>query len=182
MQSPPRHQRSGRRTCSGSSPDNGFPPRLVVDDACLRCSRLFLPGEITRVVIGGAAAKHRAVALTICAPCVREPGSELDVVIGGTVYVPGRPGRTWPRYVGTTGCDGFLKLARLENGAFRVGLHRGHAEVWTAEQVAMLGQAALRGVYSHDLSLYGSRELFPDGWGVVEVQFVDLRVPAPLCR
>jgi hypothetical protein len=118
------------------------------------------------------------VALTICATCLREPTTGLDLVMGGTVYVPGRAGRTWPRYLGTTGCQGFLKVARLENGISRVGLHRGDAEVWTPEQVECLGPHAGDGVYSRDFSLYGPRALLFDGWEQVEVRFLDLRAPA----
>jgi hypothetical protein len=153
---------------------------VVLDDACLRCSRPFASGETTSVVKGGPSAKFHDIAVVVCAACVHP--SDRDVLVAQTVYFPGPGPRTWPRYVGTVGCEGFLKVSRLENGVYRLGLHRGHAEVWSAGDVERLGPMAHTGVYSPAYELYGSPDVIPNGIRQAEVRFLDCRTPEPFER
>jgi hypothetical protein len=158
-------------------------PRHFMDDACLRCSRLYDHGENCVVVRGGPNARYRLVGLLVCRACVYPPTDQLDEPLAQSFYVagPGTRVRTWPRYIGLTGIEGYVKLARLANGVYRVGLHRGHAEVWSAAEIdahgrPRPGQAPME--YSRDYQCYATPGLLARGIPEVERRFVDLRFPA----
>ncbi len=149
-----------------------------VSDECLRCGRTFLDQEVTRLVRGGPNAKYHDVGLIVCEGCVSR---DYDVVIGLGIYrrtaAMTAEGR-WPRYVGHAGVAGYARVSRLDNGVFRVGLHRGHVEVWTAAEVQAYRAGSRPAMaYSREYRLYGSADLFPDGHQDVEQRFVDLSQP-----
>ena len=151
-----------------------------LSDACLRCGREFKNGESCLVVFGGPDAKYREVGLVICCDCFQ--GEKLDKVMLSDVYLRKQAGTTWPRYYGSYSVEGWAKVSRLSNGTYRIGLHRGHVEVWTKEMVQTLGNRLEPGVmgYSKDYGLYGPKSL---GDFIVhteeEIRFVDLTEPEP---
>ena len=173
---------------------NATPPAEVfphfLDDVCLRCGRVFRHHELCLVVYGGPQAKYRDVGLVVCRTCYQ--GEELDTVRDCTIYgapkqfIKGQP----PKYYGQAGTTGYAKLSRLEDGSFRLGLHRGHVEVWTEEMVkSPAGQLAVEHpehmAYATGSLLYGSVEFFRaqrmPHLSCVEVRFVDLLHPeAPI--
>jgi len=160
-----------------------IPPHFV-SDVCLRCGREFRHGEACLVVFGGPDARYRDVGLVICRDCFQ--GEQLDKILTFTTYViRGGEGVTWPRYCGSYGVDGWAKVSRLSNGAYRVGLHRGHVEVWPKESVETTASFVKSHVgemgYSKDYGLYGPKSL---GDFIVhteeEIRFVDLTKPEPM--
>ena len=127
------------------------------------------------MVAGGPAARYREV----CGVCRADDDLDLTVMkmpfklpllrpVGGAL--------TWPILSGAGQVDGYAKVARLSNGAFRVGLHRGHVEVWTPAQVEKLRSADPSEMgYSADYGLYGPMQLLgPTAHRQVEVRFVRL--------
>ena len=85
------------------------------------------------MVVGNDNAKYKVVGLVVCEDCI---SAEFDQRVGLWVSKESGPldnPRDWtpPMYVGEGGVDGYAKLTRLDNGVYRLGLHRGHVEVWT---------------------------------------------------
>ena len=160
-------------------------PPYFLSDACLRCGREFRDGEVCLVVFGGPDAKYKDVGLVICDDCLQ--GERLDKIMARSIYVCTTPPAelTWPVYAGSYGIEGFAKVSRLSNGTYRVGLHRGHVEVWSRELVETTGSFAKSHVgemgYSKDYGIYGRKSLLGDG--IVhteeEIRFVDLSKPEP---
>ena len=125
----------------------GIWPNRLVADYCIRCSKLFKDGQIAALVQGNAQAQYRDLAIEVCRECVLA-AFDVRVALVKCLYDDGNRGfSVWPNYGGSAPMPGFLKLARLENGVIRVGLHRGHAEVWTVRKSRRrhLGQGACRG-------------------------------------
>ena len=153
-----------------------------ISDACLRCGRGFRDGEACLVAFGGPDSRYKDVGLTICRDCFQ--GERLDKIAFVTVYFRRQEGTAWPRYCGSCGVTGWAKVSRLSNGAYRVGLHRGHVEVWSRDLVETTGSFAKSHVgemgYSKDYGIYGPRSL---GDLIVhteeEIRFVDLMKPEP---
>lgn len=153
-----------------------------ISDACLRCGREFRNGETCLVAFGGPDAKYKDVGLTICRDCFQ--GERLDKILFRTVYFRGHGGMAWPRYCGTSAVTGWAKMSRLSNGTCRIGLHRGHVEVWSRESVETTGSWAKSHVgemgYSRDFLCYGPKALGSlIEYVEEEVRFVDLSKPEP---
>ena len=66
---------------------------------------------------------------------------------------------------------GFAKVCMLDNGIPRVGLHRGHVELWSRNEVRSFG--GVKGSYTEDYGLYGESFYHT----VTEVQFYDMTHP-----
>jgi hypothetical protein len=157
-------------------------PLHFTHDACLRCGHAFGPGDEVLVVAGGPAARYREVGLAVCGEC--QADASLDRILMSGLYSrplhrPVGAPLTWPVLNGAGQVDGYAKVARLSNGAFRVGLHRGHVEVWSAAQVVKLRVADPTEMgYSADYGMYGPVALL--GRTAVrqdEVRFVRLSHP-----
>ena len=115
-------------------------PLTFVDSTCLRCARPLPPGRRCRLVRGGKAAEYRSIALVVCNACRQPPGWDVQVAKRSTPVAAGLGADCWPRYIGVGGIEGFAKVMRLDNGIYRVGLHRGHVEVWQLSEMRQYGQ------------------------------------------
>ena len=157
---------------------------MLVSDYCLRCCKPFQTFEVVAnvVAMGGG---NRQVVLQVCADCIHKG----DAAVAMSVYVRGGnvtdPDSMRPRVTGAP-LDGFVHLKLLDNGFWRVGLKRGHAEIWTKQEVdshlARVPTTATPMGYSHDYSLYGSMKVIgevPGAHAVVAEEFLDLRAPRP---
>lgn len=161
-------------------PFDGPLPTCIVSEQCVRCMRPFRNGEDTYVVRGGPSAKYRAVAIHVCKSCQFD--ASLDEPIAMTIFTKTRSGPpSAPTVAGQKGV-GFAKVNYLENGQWRIGLHRGHVEVYSAkERQEYLNAYGNNGVgsYSPDYAVYaaGPKEA-RSGWiGVVRSEFLDLSRP-----
>jgi hypothetical protein len=150
-------------------------PLHFAHDTCLRCSTRFAPGDTALVAFGGPEAVYREVGLVICQGCV--VSSALDLVVAEMEWVGSKTeSSSWPILVGEGDVDGYAKVSRLSNGAYRIGLHRGHVEVWSASEVMKYGRSDVSQMgYSPSYQLYGSVQLLgPDCHVQQEVRFVRL--------
>jgi hypothetical protein len=160
------------------------PPHLS-SDYCLRCLRPFLHGEAHPIVKGNQNARYRDIAIHICRDCM---APEVDEQTFFAVYYSAGPLQTTDRdkmrpiFTRNYPLAGYLRLNLLETGFWRVGLHRGHAEVWTAEDVGKYGHPPGQACYTKDGMFYGSLEAFPRDTVllVVSSEFLDLGKPTPL--
>ena len=146
--------------------------------------RPFQNREMCALVTGGPAAKYREVGINVCVPCVQDPEYDeqefLSVYLSRGPLPLDDPERMKPRFMSDRPLEGFLKLSLLDNGLWRVGFHRGHAEVWSGHQVEEFGQHAADFRYSSDYSLYGPAEVITgtDTHRVIRVEFLDMRAYA----
>jgi hypothetical protein len=160
-----------------------FPPALC-SDYCLRCMRPFRDGERSGLVSGGRHAKYRDVGINVCVGCIQ--GQDLDRQRAFSVYRSSGlplplhdPERIRPVYHSQRPVPGFVKLSLLNNGLWRVSLHRGHAEISSAADIEAAGgrDAGMGYRYSADYGLYGPPEMITDAGAhtVLRVEFLDLR-------
>ena len=158
-------------------------PRHFTHDACLRCCRQFKNKEVCFVVKGGSAAKYRDIALEICQSCFQ--GDAFDEIISSTVYVLTKPLASlgWPEYYGSSGIDGYARLGKLSNGVYRIAMHRGHVEVYTASEMERLRDVGKGDAgYSKNYQLYGWKSQLGDviTYTIEEERWVDLSKPEKL--
>ena len=160
--------------------ERDVPPHFCAD-YCLRCNRNFMNTEVCCLVTGGKEARYRDVGIIICKNCGQ--GSKFDRKILVSVYLkkPDAAGMIFaPRYVsGTSGVTGYAALNRLSCGSYRLGLHRGHVEVWSFDHIVQIKAPPGMG-YSKDFTLYGPTELVGTDHVVVESKFIDLIAPNKL--
>jgi len=78
--------------------------------------------------------------------------------------------------------DGFLKMSLLETGFWRIGLHRGHCEVWTDEEKSRYSDEGIEMAYQKGSLVYGASRIFKPGtfWKIVKVEFLNLGNPRQL--
>jgi len=147
-------------------------------DYCLRCCAMFRDGQVCCVVTGGPAAKYRRVGVIIDQECLQAP--ELDRQRLHTIYrhlhATALKTGYWPRYSGNpTTLQGYAKVSMLDNGLARVGMHRGHVEVWQHHEVwAWHGGL---GSYGEDYAVFSATPGLYHS--VVDVRFYDLAQPLP---
>lgn len=148
---------------------------------CLRCGTLFAEGQTILIVKGGPDAKYRTIGLAIDEACLQSPELDRLMLAGITEGLDG-PGPgigLWPCYVGApTYLQGYAKVSMLDNGVARVGLHRGHVEIWRKKEVLSFGGNL--GSYAEGYGMYcGGPGLFHS---VTEVRFYDLALPLAPAR
>lgn len=164
-----------------------MPPSLN-SDYCLRCMERFCNGQTCALVTGGPSAQYREIGLLVCPECMQEPAFDVQDFLSFYFRVEplplNDPERIKPRFQSSRPLEGFLKLSLLDNGLWRVGLHRGHAEIWSRDEVkgstwTDVDWTKLR--YSADYGLYGPAEMITGAGfhSVVRVEFLDLRAPYP---
>lgn len=159
-----------------------FPPALC-SDYCLRCMRPFRDGERCGLVTGGRSAKYRDVGINVCTGCIQDQDFDRQRAFSlyrssGLPLPLHDPERLRPVFHSRRPVPGFVKLSLLNSGLWRVGLHRGHAEIWCASDIDATGdpKADLGFRYSEDYSLYGPPEIItgPGAHTVLRVEFLDL--------
>jgi hypothetical protein len=153
-------------------------PLHFMADYCLRCCTMFRDGQVCCVVTGGPAAKYRRVGLIIDQECLQDATLDRQRFLSTYRHPNATALRTgyWPRYYGNpTTLQGYGKVSMLDNGLARVGLHRGHVEVWQRHEVrAWHGRL---GSYAEDYAVFSiSPGLYHS---VVDVRFYDLSKPFP---
>jgi hypothetical protein len=157
--------------------------RMLAHDSCARCSKDFKAKRGTALVvpINEELMPPPHIGIYVCETC---NDKSTDRVIGTSIYIPApgprRPER-WPVYYAPDGVPGFVKCARLDNGVVRIGLKRGHAEVWSQREVEAFGRTEPgRMAYSRTYGLYGPAEMFtPEGRHVVTAEhFINLAEPS----
>lgn len=156
--------------------------RFLSHDSCARCSIDFGVTLVASVVFPDD--NDDSVGIQVCGSCVMD-SQGVDIVAATSLYVaaanPRRP-EQWPLYYGHDGIEGFIKCSRLDNGIVRIGLIRGHAEIWTADEIERFGHPKIQMAYSPNYSLYGAAEMFkPNARHIVETtHFIDLSTPRQL--
>jgi len=161
------------------------PPYLSAD-YCLRCQRNYDNKETTVMVRPGPGARSRQnLALTVCLSCVDETGGIDNPVAEGKykLELRGEGGISWPIYRNDTHSRiwGFLHVASLDNGAYRIGLNQGHPEVWSRNQVESVLLKTAPGVFGYTPN-YASYELveYDNPAGLIkeeEIRIYDLSQP-----
>ncbi len=158
-------------------------PSHFQSDECLRCCKIFEDRAITNLVVpapGLFSGFHPPIGMLVCAGCLAE-GDAVAAI--GFYMTPGSgPVKALelkaPIYSGMKGWNGYAKLARLDNGHWRVGQKRGHVEIWDDRAVQELGDVP-RGEfgYTEHYELYGATRLGIFIHTEIERQFVNLRHP-----
>jgi len=150
----------------------------LTSDCCLRCFRLFKNGEICQVVRGGPNAKYRDLAILVHFDCLQE--DNYDVAIGVTRYIATARNRTNPiPFVYGRPMVGYVKVSHLDDGTWRIALHRGHAEIYAPKERASVEETWKNGpfgAYSPD-GLYSTVPLAGDWRKVVRLEWIDLSCP-----
>ena len=164
---------------------------VVADSSCIRCSQFYEPGEKVLTI------KNRQGGNEICIE-VHERCMEatVDQVVRtfdiSSEYTPPK-NRTWPKYIGGIPMKHsifdsqthkevglFLRMFRTDTGFFRLGLYRGHAEIWTEN---MTYQMPIEIVYCFNkgFTMCGPFAKMPDRTHkIVETKFVPLDSPIQL--
>ncbi len=151
-------------------------------DYCLRCCDPFHDGQGCHVVwpTPTSSVKYRDIGLELCDNCVLPCDRPifLSVYISSGLPLPLEdPNRMRPRFTSNRPLSGFLRLNLLDNGFWRVGLHRAYPEVWTKnERIKSRYQPGLG--YSRNYELFGPLEILGEGaHAILESGFIDLAKP-----
>lgn len=162
-----------------------IPPHLVAD-YCLRCLGDYKDGDRCHLMVGAWRGAPN-LGIVICPHC-RGP---LDSLRSITLYKLDNPGgRPELRYYAPTGAateDGYVRVNCLANGYCRIGMKRGHAEVWREEEIKQFGGPTTPFGYVRGSWMYASidtlKQLGVDDSkieAVVGVEYLDLSTPEPM--
>lgn len=161
------------------------PPHLC-SDYCIRCLRPFKNKNTCAVVSGSRNARYRDIAIEVCHGCVDK---NLDIQKLLTIYFRDsgqlpvdNNEKMKPIFYSNWPLEGFLKMSLIETGFWRIGLHRGHCEVWTTEEKEKYTDEGIEMAYAKDSLIFGASRIFKPGtfWRVIRVEFLSLADPRQL--